>query len=98
MPIVLAGCLRAFRRFRATQRPKRRNAVLAFGRRLQYRIGCASGPLFPVHCLVNPKQNVENLGNLSDALAQPIFVNAQLIATARERGLNAEGALLRAPT
>ena len=53
-----------------------------------------NGPLFPGHCLVSPKQHVETLADLPLTLVQPIFANAQLIAKAVERGLNAEGSFV----
>jgi len=53
-----------------------------------------NGPLFPGHCLVSPKQHVETLADLPAALVQPIFANAQLIAKAVERGLNADGSFV----
>jgi histidine triad (HIT) family protein len=48
-------------------------------------------PLFPGHTLLVPKQHYETLADLPDALIQPFFTNAQLLARAVEQALQAEG-------
>src|SRR4051794_37724097 len=53
-----------------------------------------SGPLFPGHCLVCPKQHIETLPDLPGDLLQPLFANAQLMAKAVELGLQAEGSFI----
>jgi histidine triad (HIT) family protein len=53
-----------------------------------------SGPLFPGHCLVCPRQHIETLMDLPAAMLQPLFTNAQLVARAVETGLGAEGSFV----
>ncbi len=48
-------------------------------------------PLFPGHCLLIPKEHYETLIDLPASLVGPLFQNAQLLAHAMERGLEAEG-------
>jgi histidine triad (HIT) family protein len=48
-------------------------------------------PLFPGHCLLIPKSHYETLIDLPASLVAPLFQNAQLLAHAIERGLQAEG-------
>jgi histidine triad (HIT) family protein len=48
-------------------------------------------PLFPGHCLLIPKSHYETLIDLPASLVAPLFQNAQLLARAIERGLQAEG-------
>ena len=48
-------------------------------------------PLFPGHCLLIPKSHYETLIDLPASLLAPLFQNAQLLASAIERGLQAEG-------
>jgi histidine triad (HIT) family protein len=48
-------------------------------------------PLFPGHCLLIPKSHYETLIDLPASLVAPLFQNAQLLANAIERGLQAEG-------
>ncbi len=48
-------------------------------------------PLFPGHCLLIPKSHYETLIDLPALLVAPLFQNAQLLARAMERGLEAEG-------
>ena len=48
-------------------------------------------PLFPGHCLLVPKEHFETLGDLPLKLVGPLFVNAQLMVSAVERALGAEG-------
>jgi histidine triad (HIT) family protein len=48
-------------------------------------------PLFPGHSLLIPKSHYETLIDLPALLVAPLFQNAQLLARAMERGLQAEG-------
>lgn len=48
-------------------------------------------PLFPGHCLLVPRQHHETLQDLPAGLVPPLFLNAQLLARAVERGMQAEG-------
>ncbi len=48
-------------------------------------------PLFPGHCLLIPKSHYETLIDLPASLVAPLFQNAQLLARAIEKGLQAEG-------
>jgi len=48
-------------------------------------------PLFPGHTLLIPKQHHETLADLPEALIEPIFTNAQVLARAIEAALQAEG-------
>ncbi len=48
-------------------------------------------PLFPGHCLLIPKSHYETLIDLPASLVAPLFQNAQLLAYAMEKGLQAEG-------
>jgi histidine triad (HIT) family protein len=48
-------------------------------------------PLFPGHCLLVPKSHYETLVDLPTDLIPPLFSNAQLLALAVEKGLEAEG-------
>ncbi len=48
-------------------------------------------PLFPGHCLLIPKGHYESLIDLPALLVSPFFQNAQLLAGAIERGLQADG-------
>lgn len=48
-------------------------------------------PLFPGHCLLVPKKHYETLTDLPASLVAPLFANVQLLATAVEQGLQAEG-------
>ena len=48
-------------------------------------------PLFPGHCLLIPKSHFETLIDLPALLVSPLFQNAQLLAHAMEKGLQAEG-------
>lgn len=51
-------------------------------------------PLFPGHCLLIPKVHYETLSDLPPALIGPLFSNAQRIARAVEKGMNAEGSFV----
>jgi histidine triad (HIT) family protein len=48
-------------------------------------------PLFPGHCLLIPKTHLETLGDLPQSLIAPFFASVQLLATAIEHGMSAEG-------
>jgi histidine triad (HIT) family protein len=48
-------------------------------------------PLFPGHCLLVPRQHHETLQDLPADLVPPLFLTAQLLARAVERGMQAEG-------
>ena len=48
-------------------------------------------PVFPGHVLLVPREHVETLADLPDALVGPVFRNVQRLARAAERGLGAEG-------
>jgi len=48
-------------------------------------------PLFPGHCLLIPKAHYETLIELPAPLVGPFFQNAQLLAGATEKGLEADG-------
>ncbi len=48
-------------------------------------------PLFPGHSLLIPKSHYETLIDLPASLVGPLFQNAQLLARAMEKGLEAEG-------
>lgn len=51
-------------------------------------------PLFPGHCLLGPKIHYETLLDLPTALFTPMMTNAQLLARAIERGLEAQGSFV----
>ncbi len=53
-----------------------------------------SGPLFPGHCLVCPKQHIDTLADLPAELIAPLFANTQLVAKAVETAMNAEGSFI----
>lgn len=48
-------------------------------------------PLFPGHVLLVPKTHFETLADVDPVLLGPLFVNAQRLMRALERGLDAEG-------
>ena len=48
-------------------------------------------PLFPGHTLLIPKLHYETLADLPANLVGPFFSNAQLLARAVERGMEAQG-------
>jgi histidine triad (HIT) family protein len=48
-------------------------------------------PLFPGHCLLIPKNHLETLGDLPASLIEPFFANVQLLSSAVEHGMGAEG-------
>jgi histidine triad (HIT) family protein len=51
-------------------------------------------PLFPGHCLLVPKTHYETLLDLPSTLFTPLMANAQLLARAVERGLEAHGSFV----
>ena len=51
-------------------------------------------PLFPGHCLLVPKTHYDTLLDLPTALLTPLMANAQLLARALERGLEAHGSFV----
>jgi len=51
-------------------------------------------PLLRGHCLLVPKQHVETFHDLPAPLIEPLFTNAQLLARAVERGLQADGSFV----
>lgn len=51
-------------------------------------------PLFPGHTLLIPKQHFETLEDLPAEVVGPFFTNAQVLARAVERGMNAEGSFV----
>jgi histidine triad (HIT) family protein len=51
-------------------------------------------PLFPGHCLLVPKTHYGTLLDLPAALLTPLMANAQLLARAVERGLEAHGSFI----
>ena len=53
-------------------------------------------PLFPGHVLCIPKSHLETLSDLPASLVKPFFSNVQLLATAVERAMKAEGSFVAA--
>jgi histidine triad (HIT) family protein len=51
-------------------------------------------PLFPGHCLLVPRTHYETLLDLPTMLFTPLMANAQLLARAVERGLDAHGSFV----
>jgi histidine triad (HIT) family protein len=51
-------------------------------------------PLFPGHCLLVPRTHYETLLDLPPTLFSPMMANAQLLARAIERGLEAHGSFV----
>jgi histidine triad (HIT) family protein len=51
-------------------------------------------PLFPGHTLLIPKDHYETLAELPRALLDPLFANTQLLASAVEQALAAEGSFV----
>jgi histidine triad (HIT) family protein len=51
-------------------------------------------PLFPGHCLLVPRTHYETLLDLPPMLFTPLMANAQLLARAVERGLDAHGSFV----
>jgi histidine triad (HIT) family protein len=51
-------------------------------------------PLFPGHCLLIPLQHYETLSDLPRNLVGPLFVNAQLIAAAVQKAMDADGSFV----
>ena len=48
-------------------------------------------PLFPGHCLLVPKTHYETLTDLPQQLVTDLFTNAQVLARAVEKAMEAEG-------
>jgi histidine triad (HIT) family protein len=51
-------------------------------------------PVFPGHCLLIPKEHFETLVDLPQRLLEPLFGDAQQLARAVERGMEADGTLV----
>ncbi len=51
-------------------------------------------PLFPGHTLLIPKVHCETLADLPADLVGPFFANVQLLSSAVERGMQAEGSFV----
>jgi histidine triad (HIT) family protein len=51
-------------------------------------------PLFPGHTLLIPKDHFETLADLPAGIVGPFFGNAQRLANAVERGMEAEGSFV----
>jgi histidine triad (HIT) family protein len=51
-------------------------------------------PLFPGHCLLVPRTHYETLLDLPSTLFAPLMGNAQMLARAVERGLEAHGSFV----
>lgn len=48
-------------------------------------------PMFHGHVLLATREHIETLGDLPAALIQPFFANAQMLARAVEKAMDAEG-------
>jgi histidine triad (HIT) family protein len=48
-------------------------------------------PLFPGHCLLITKRHIRSLADLPASLLQPVFADVQMITSAVQRAMNAEG-------
>lgn len=53
-----------------------------------------SGPIFPGHCLVCPRDHYELFTEAPADVLQPVMSTAQLVGKAMERGLGADGAFI----
>ena len=53
-----------------------------------------SRPLFPGHVLLIPKEHFETLADVPGPTLGPFFRNVQLVASAVERGMQAEGSFV----
>jgi histidine triad (HIT) family protein len=51
-------------------------------------------PLFPGHSLLIPRQHLETLADLPDALVEPLFRNARLLSHAIPKALDATGSFV----
>lgn len=51
-------------------------------------------PLFPGHTLLIPREHYETLADLPDALIEPLFSNARLLARVMESALDAQGSFV----
>ena len=52
------------------------------------------GPLFPGHTLLTPRMHCETLTDLPPDRIGPLFVNAQMLTSAVERAMGAEGSFV----
>jgi histidine triad (HIT) family protein len=48
-------------------------------------------PIFPGHTLLIPKRHLETLADLPPEMIEPLFLNAQTLAVAVERAMDAKG-------
>jgi len=53
-----------------------------------------SGPIFEGHCLICPKEHVDNIHDLPVGLMEPLLKTAKVIGAAVEQGLGAEGSFM----
>jgi histidine triad (HIT) family protein len=53
-------------------------------------------PLFPGHCLLIPKEHLQTIEDLQPVLLTSLFANAQMLSTAVEKGMHAEGTFIAA--
>jgi histidine triad (HIT) family protein len=53
-----------------------------------------SGPIFEGHCLICPKEHIDNIHDLPAGLMEPLLETARLICAAVEKGLGAEGSFV----
>ena len=53
-------------------------------------------PLFPGHSLLIPKSHFETLADLPHSLIQPLFSNVQMLASAIQTAMEAEGSFVAA--
>jgi histidine triad (HIT) family protein len=68
-----------------------RQVVLEDGRTIAF---LDHRPLFPGHALLIPREHIETLVDLPDAVLPELFSNARLLAQAMEQGLGAEGSFV----
>jgi histidine triad (HIT) family protein len=52
------------------------------------------GPLFPGHVLLAPKAHAHTLTDLPEATVGPLFLNAQKLTRAVEKGMEAQGSFI----
>ena len=53
-----------------------------------------SGPIFEGHCLICPKEHIDNIHDLPVELMEPLLKTAKVIGAAVEKGLGAEGSFM----